>query len=190
MTQLFLANTLGKCGKHQRPNTTASCLHISFSRRGPKRYCVSMTMRSSALPLLLLSLLASSSAFVNIAWTRQSKRLLAKPTKVQGMFRRDDDNAAEDYDEDYELVRRQLEAMMGEESRDDKASPVLHRRRPSTFISHDKLPEAPPLTAIAKERRLAEIQLLARLVDDDECLDDLWSLWFSERGPHAAREVT
>jgi len=48
------------------------------------------------------------------------------------------------------------------------------------------LPRRPPLTSIERERRLAEIDLLKRLRDgDQEAISDLWSLWFSERGPKA-----
>ena len=109
-----------------------------------------------------------------------------------------DDSLSDEQHEDFEQVRRRLEAMMGgggndeiESSRDETS--VLHRRRrpsSSSFLySGDALPVPPPLTAIAKERKIAEIQLLSRLLDDDEGQDDLWSLWFSERGPHAAREL-
>jgi hypothetical protein len=93
---------------------------------------------------------------------------------------------------DVELVRRRLEAMMmgGEESESPFTSSVLHRQRPF-FGGGGTLPEAeaPPLTAIGKERRMAEIKLLSDLVHGDESLDGLWSLWFSERGPHAANEL-
>ena len=48
------------------------------------------------------------------------------------------------------------------------------------------LPRRPPLTSIERERRLAEIELLKNLRnDDDEAISDLWSLWFAERGPRA-----
>ena len=47
----------------------------------------------------------------------------------------------------------------------------------------------PPLTSIARERREAEISLLSSLSSDDAALSDLWSLWFSERGPDAAGEL-
>ena len=147
-------------------------------------------MRSTNAAALLLSLLASSDAFVSPSWNRQSRRTLAHPMKLHGMLRRDDMSDDERFD--VEQVRSRLEAMMGGEdgSRDGETS-VLHRRRASPYaaVGGDTLPEAPPLTAIAKERRLAEIQLLAGLVDDDESLDELWSLWFSERGPQAAKEL-
>ena len=44
----------------------------------------------------------------------------------------------------------------------------------------------PPLTAIQRERRLKELNLLSSLTDSDEGINELWSLWFSERGPTAA----
>jgi len=44
----------------------------------------------------------------------------------------------------------------------------------------------PPLTAILRERRLSELKLLSSLKDSDESINELWSLWFSERGPTAA----
>jgi tetratricopeptide (TPR) repeat protein len=49
-----------------------------------------------------------------------------------------------------------------------------------------ELPRRPPLTSIERERRLAEIELLQNLRDDDDgAISDLWSLWFAERGPRA-----
>ena len=44
----------------------------------------------------------------------------------------------------------------------------------------------PPLTAIARERRLKEISLLSSLKDSDEPVNELWALWIAERGPTAA----
>lgn len=55
-------------------------------------------------------------------------------------------------------------------------------RPPLNFV----LPSRPPLTAIERERRFAEIELLKHLREgDDNVIADLWSLWFSERGPQA-----
>jgi len=44
----------------------------------------------------------------------------------------------------------------------------------------------PPLTAILRERRLKEIQLLSTLTHSDEAVSELWALWIAERGPTAA----
>lgn len=143
-------------------------------------------MRSATRTVLLASLLAPCCAFVNVARTRQPWRSLAAPTRVHGMRSGDSDDDLFDV----ELVRRRLEAMMmGSEDTDSPfTSSVLRRERP-LFGGGSTLPEAPPLTAIAKERRVAEIQLLSDLVHGDESLDGLWSLWYSERGPHAANEL-
>lgn len=51
------------------------------------------------------------------------------------------------------------------------------------------LPAAPPLTTIQRERRETEIDLLHKLVEGDEVLSDLWTLWFHERGPEAAQRL-
>jgi len=45
----------------------------------------------------------------------------------------------------------------------------------------------PPLTSIDRERKQAEIELLKQLKDSDEAQQDLWNLWFHERGPKAAQ---
>ena len=44
-----------------------------------------------------------------------------------------------------------------------------------------------PLTTMERERREAEIQLLSRLSQTDEPQDDLWNLWFHERGTKPAK---
>lgn len=156
-----------------------------------------VTMRSSALLLLSLSFLPSFEAFVTLSLWKTRQQTQSTPiggtngikpvTRIR--IQATNDEMGNEQEENYEQVRRRLEAMMGNEG-EQGASPVLHQRRSSeTFLSGDQLPAPPPLTAIAKERRIAEIQALARLVDSDEGLDDLWSLWFSERGPRAAREL-
>lgn len=141
-------------------------------------------MRSATRTVLLVSLLAPCCALVNVAQTRQPRRSLATPTRVHGIGAGDSD----DDHFDVELVRWRLEAMMMGSEDSPFTSSVLRRERPF-FGGGGTLPEAPPLTAIAKERRVAEIQLLSDLIHGDESLDGLWSLWFSERGPHAANEL-
>lgn len=44
----------------------------------------------------------------------------------------------------------------------------------------------PPLTAIMRQRLLTEIDLLSALEESEEAVDELWTLWFTERGPTAA----
>jgi hypothetical protein len=47
----------------------------------------------------------------------------------------------------------------------------------------------PPLTAILRERRLKEIQLLGTLAHSDEAVNELWALWIAERGPASASNI-
>lgn len=60
---------------------------------------------------------------------------------------------------------------------------------PSPELKNVVLPPPPPLTAIERERRETEIELLSHLDDGDEALSDLWNLWFQERGPRAAARL-
>merc|ERR1712038_393932 len=44
----------------------------------------------------------------------------------------------------------------------------------------------PPLTTILRERKLTELTLLQSLDTSDDAVNELWALWFAERGPQAA----
>lgn len=44
----------------------------------------------------------------------------------------------------------------------------------------------PPLTTILRERKLTELTLLQSLDKSDDAVNELWALWFAERGPQAA----
>ncbi|KAG7353535.1 hypothetical protein IV203_002890 [Nitzschia inconspicua] len=48
-----------------------------------------------------------------------------------------------------------------------------------------ELPQRSPMTSIERERRLAEIDILRNMLHHEDAIADLWSLWFSERGPQA-----
>lgn len=61
---------------------------------------------------------------------------------------------------------------------------ILLRTRDITLVS-SAIPQ-PPLTAIARERRLKEISLLSSLTQSDEAVNELWALWIAEKGPAAA----
>jgi hypothetical protein len=104
---------------------------------------------------------------------------------------------------DVEAARRQLESLVGSgapaEQPQQRQFEEVPRRPMFASISIEStllLPEPPkldvslparsPLTTIERERRSAEILLLAHLNDGDEALSDIWNLWFSERGPKAA----
>jgi hypothetical protein len=110
---------------------------------------------------------------------------------------------------DVEGLRQQFEALLSS----DDASDAMQRKRntststkrssrgiPSSFrstlqkfslcSSMNDVHEPPLLTSLERERRVLEIQLLEQLVEHDGLvLDHLWSLWYSERGRHAAQRL-
>jgi hypothetical protein len=86
-------------------------------------------------------------------------------------------------------ARKQLESLLGPDlSSNDKDTKVdvdaLMDPRNANCIA-DILPPQPPLTSSERDRRLMEIEILADLEDSDEPLQDLWDLWFMERGTTA-----
>lgn len=61
---------------------------------------------------------------------------------------------------------------------------ILLRTRDIALVS-GAIPQ-PPLTAIARERRLKEISLVSSLTQSDDAVNELWALWIAEKGPAAA----
>ena len=114
----------------------------------------------------------------------------------------DDDKSMDDQnndsnDDDMERVRQQLESLLGPES-----SSLAKGLTASTAVDVDALmepananeiagliPPPPPLTSAERDRRLVEIELLQALNDGDGPLQDLWDLWFSERGKTAKERL-
>ena len=56
-------------------------------------------------------------------------------------------------------------------------------------VVDEEILNPPPLTTIGRARLDAEMECLSGLMDSDEPLSDLWTLWFEERGPSAAKEL-
>jgi hypothetical protein len=109
--------------------------------------------------------------------------------------------------------RLRLEALiMGTTSNSDSDSDVVKKKKQSSSLfptsassveqkdwkdvilssSSNNNNNPPLLTAIARERLETEIQLLKSLVDSDDAVSELWTLWYYSRGPDAAKalEVT
>mmetsp|Transcript_2690 Transcript_2690/g.3925 ORF Transcript_2690/g.3925 Transcript_2690/m.3925 type:complete len:303 (+) Transcript_2690:206-1114(+) len=145
--------------------------------------------------MLLFFLLASyclntSSAFaVTSMHSFQNERVFSS-TCLNGILPRQHPN--DDF-YDIDAARVRLEAMMGDESASSNAIKELSASSTSmsdsVIIPFEFLPAPPPLTTIARERRLAETHLLSQLDESDDALSDLWSLWFAERGPEAANDL-
>jgi hypothetical protein len=53
---------------------------------------------------------------------------------------------------------------------------------PSSDLDSIKLPAAPPMSSIERLRRENEIILLQQLKNSDDASNELWNLWYSERG--------
>lgn len=125
---------------------------------------------------------------------------------------RDDDAFMDDDAFDVEAMRKRLESMVsssGEVSpcRESKATKGSLLPTPSQSFTSPPLkqvfldvestggigdvviPSPPPMTAIARERKRAEIELLRAVEHGDESLSDLWDLWFNERGSNAAAKL-
>jgi hypothetical protein len=64
------------------------------------------------------------------------------------------------------------------------------RQRFEQVVQDRPLPERerPPLTSIGRERGLVKMQLLEKLVDSNDPLEDLWAIWYGERGPGSRRK--
>lgn len=84
---------------------------------------------------------------------------------------------------------KRLESMLGAEIDDEYNSEtdlsITRLIQTNDYLS--SLPDPPPLSAIERERRTVEIQILKQLKTSDEALFDIWNLWYSERGVTAQR---
>lgn len=134
--------------------------------------------------------------------------------RQEGDANNDDNNDDDGFD--VEKARERLEALVGnpkEESFKATTSKQMAERLPNNNHNNNSirsptiynnnnnnnpwplptldvvLPPACPLTTIERERRQAEIQLLAQLAEGDESVTDLWTLWFGERGSEAAKKL-
>ena len=105
----------------------------------------------------------------------------------------DDDDDSKNHNNDIDRARQQLESLLGPLSSDLLDDPKVDLEAlmdPDNADGIDELlPPPPPLTTAERDRRLVEIQLLRRLQDSDEPLQELWDLWFAERGPTARKRL-
>ena len=83
--------------------------------------------------------------------------------------------------EEIEAARRRLEFLVNDFDDDDDD--------PTENGGNNDKQSIPLLSSIGRERKEAEIDLLQALQDSDEPTGDLWTLWYSERGPQAHAEL-
>ena len=79
------------------------------------------------------------------------------------------------YNDSIESARKRLEERIGNDSASSSSSSSSSSSRGTHRLS-----------STAKERRKHEIELLNKLRHGDEAMNDLWALWFVERGPAGA----
>mmetsp|Transcript_36503 Transcript_36503/g.79802 ORF Transcript_36503/g.79802 Transcript_36503/m.79802 type:complete len:400 (-) Transcript_36503:254-1453(-) len=89
---------------------------------------------------------------------------------------------------DFSIRPTKTSASAKSSSSPDQRSPSPTSRLHPTNLSHE-IVHPPPLTTIGRSRHEAEISSLSSLIDSDDALSDLWTLWFAERGPRASQEL-
>mmetsp|Transcript_1924 Transcript_1924/g.2954 ORF Transcript_1924/g.2954 Transcript_1924/m.2954 type:complete len:330 (-) Transcript_1924:56-1045(-) len=150
------------------------------------------TLRESSA--FISSLLSPSQLFFQLELRRDGREntpLFASPSDD---YIQDDNN---DSNFDVEAAKKQLELLLVDDGKsDDSSVPSTEKDFLESLLSSknkdvDKfyLPPPPPLSAIERDRRDAEIQLLKLLGQGDEASADLWNLWYSERGVSAKTKL-
>ena len=142
------------------------------------------------------------SALTPLSTAKQQR--FTSSTRLNVFFPRMGDDSEEGGEEpfDVEAARQKLEALAGggepywELAMRTVPSSTTNMRSPSyqevsqlPSLDDVTLPPAPPLTTIERERRQAEIQFMGKLADGDEAGEDLFTLWFNEKGPTAANTL-
>ena len=124
--------------------------------------------------LILVSLLAAATSFVVLP----QSSIATSPRSQHGLL--DSTNSPEDTEHHDELeeiaaARRRLEFLVNDFDDDQTAN--------------NGNEEIPLLSTIGRQRKQVEIDLLHALGESDEPTGDLWTLWYSERGPQAHAEL-
>jgi len=111
------------------------------------------------------------------------------------MAARGDTEEEESEDPEVDAARIRFEALMSSSVPATRTGdgylytrkPKMHMDRSARTITSMLVRSPfPPLTTIMRERLLKEIEILSALEDSEEAVDELWTLWFTERGPTAA----
>jgi hypothetical protein len=118
---------------------------------------------------------------------------------VTNMSRFDDDVDCNDDDPDpthdtmldLERARAVFERMVTPQLVREAVDSTMTRTTATTPGASSSYPQyiPPPLTEGSKRRRALEIQLLASMVDSDDAIDELMSLWMTERDAEATSRL-
>jgi hypothetical protein len=121
-------------------------------------------------------------------------------TRTSRLFAASDKDSDEESQEsqfDLEAARKQLESMLVHDDDDDKLKRTLSSSQDglleyllsSSEEESIELPPPPPLSTIERDRKVAEIQILKGLANGDDASQQLWALWYSERGGTAKAQL-
>ena len=129
---------------------------------------------------------ASDGKDAAIESARERLEALVSTTSSQSKKRRSKD---EEDDEDEKKQRYDSSLRPSISSTVEDAASSAEKSRLHPDVVDEELLNPPPLTTIGRARLDAEMECLSGLMDSDEPLSDLWTLWFEERGPSAAKEL-
>lgn len=158
--------------------------------------------------LLLASSIFKSDAFSPLTSIRKPKcRAAATSSSISGLnafFSRSGASYGDEEEEnfDVEAAREKLESLAGgvepywelamrrvQHSTIGMRSPSYQQTQQLPSLDDISLPPASPLTTIERERRQAEIHLMAKLSKGDDSVEDIFTLWSNEKGPDSARKL-
>lgn len=116
-----------------------------------------------------------------------SSSLSQRITRTSPLHAYAGDNNIPSDDIDIDAERKRLERLL----RPRKQNNAEENSQKSTNqwrsqLDHPEHSTPPPMSPIAKQRILNEIDLLSSLSTSDDALSDLWAFWFAECGPTSA----
>ena len=130
---------------------------------------------------------ASDGKDAAIESARQRLEALVSTTSSQSKKSRSKKDEEDGEDENKQRYDFSLRPSISSTAEDATSSAEKSRLHPD--VVDEELLNPPPLTTIGRARLDAEMECLSGLMDSDEPLSDLWTLWFEERGASAAKEL-
>jgi hypothetical protein len=151
--------------------------------------------------LLFTSSISTSLAFQNVQKPENIALRGSFYASSISMVRESNSDNSELFDGEDE-IRQKLESLVEQVEQDDNKDQLQKSIvfKPSFYSPFGQnvpssqmeviLPLPAPLTSIERERRQAEISLLASLEKGDHAIEKLWNHWYHERGHEAAKRLS
>ncbi|KAL3917968.1 MAG: hypothetical protein SGILL_004461 [Bacillariaceae sp.] len=174
---LIVQESAGFLSLLEKPATKISCRIDRCQRRRPCALFVSEKSKSD------------SDESEGIESARQQLERLIGTADDENDSRRGSDSAASSFSLDdfltaccSRLSPPDEEIFFSKENDGDDDEDDWEELDDSAKLMESLLPAPPPMSTMERARRLHEIQLLEQLEHSDEASNDLWELWYSERG--------